>query len=57
MYSNKSEMVEAAFVGVVAGLVSGLLIWAFLWAMAEEERLGISGMSSERILVRDRLGK
>lgn len=57
MYSNNSEMVEAAFIGVVTGLVSGLLIWAFLWAAAEEDRLGISGMSSERILVRDRLGK
>ena len=57
MYSNKSELVEAAFAGVVAGLVSGLLIWAFLWAMAEEDRLGISGMSSERILVREEMRK
>lgn len=38
-------------------LVALVIATAFLWALAEEERLGISGMSSERILVRDRLGK
>ncbi len=57
MYIDKSEIVEAAFIGVVAGFVSAVLIWGFLWAMDKEEELGISGMSSERILVRDRLGK
>ena len=38
-------------------LVILVMVAASLWAIAEEERLGISGMSSERILVRDRLGK
>ncbi len=38
-------------------LVILVMVAACLWAISEEERLGISGMSSERILVRDQLGK
>jgi hypothetical protein len=30
---------------------------ASLWAISEEDRLGISGMSSERILVREEMKK
>ena len=57
MHIDNSEIVEAAFIGVVAGFVSAVLIWGFLWAMDMEDELGISGMSSERILVREELKK
>ena len=36
-------------------LVGLVMLAACLWALAEEERLGISGMSSERILVREEM--
>ena len=36
-------------------LVGLVMLSACLWALAEEERLGISGMSSERILVREEM--
>ena len=38
-------------------LVVLVMVAACLWALAEEERLGISGMSSERILVKDEMSK
>ena len=38
-------------------LVVLVMVAASLWAISEEERLGISGMSSERILVKDEMRK
>ena len=38
-------------------LVGLVMLAACLWALAEEERLGIAGMSSERILVKDEMRK
>ena len=38
-------------------LVILVMVAASLWAISEEERLGISGMSSERILVKDEMRK
>ena len=42
---------------VFMGVVFAIMGWAFLWAAEKERELGIDGMSSERILVRDKLGK
>ena len=36
-------------------LVMLVMVVASLWAMAKEEQLGISGMSSERILVQEEM--
>ena len=41
---------------VAAGIIAGFL-YALGWAYEREQELGIAGMSSERILVRDELGK
>ena len=38
-------------------LVGLVMAAACLWAISEEERLGISGMSSERILVKEEMRK
>ena len=38
-------------------LVILVMVAASLWAISEEQRLGISGMSSERILVKDEMRK
>ena len=38
-------------------LVGLVMLGSCLWALAEEDRLGISGMSSERILVREEMRK
>ena len=38
-------------------LVILVMVAASLWAISEEERLGISGMSSERILVKEEMKK
>ena len=43
-------------VGFIAmTLMAGFLVWMFAWADKREHELGISGMSSERILVVDEL--
>ena len=36
-------------------LITGIMGYAFLWAADKERELGISGMSSERILVAEEL--
>ena len=41
---------------VAAGIIAGFL-YALGWAYEREQELGIHGMSSERILVRDELRK
>lgn len=38
-------------------LVILVMVAASLWAISEEARLGISGMSSERILVKEEMRK
>ena len=38
-------------------LVILVMVAASLWAISEEQRLGIAGMSSERILVKDEMRK
>ena len=44
--------------GFIVMLAMGMfLAWMFLWAAEKEEELGISGMSSERILVREEMKK
>ena len=40
---------------VFMGVVFAIMGWAFLWAAEKERELGIAGMSSERILVREML--
>ena len=40
---------------VFMGVVFAIMGWAFLWAAEKERELGIDGMSSERILVREML--
>ena len=47
------DIVATVFMGVVFAIMG----WAFLAAAEKERELGIAGMSSERILVRDELGK
>ena len=42
---------------VFLGIVFVVMGWAMLAAAEKERELGIAGMSSERILVRDELGK
>lgn len=36
-------------------VVFAIMGWAFLWAAEKEDELGISGMSSERILVQEEI--
>ncbi len=34
-------------------IISSIFVFALLWSAAEEERLGIDGISSERLLIQD----
>ena len=47
--------IEDLTVFLSCALVGLVMAAACLWAMAEEERLGIAGMSSERILVQEEI--
>ena len=49
--------IEDLTVFLSCALLGLVMAAACLWAMAEEERLGIAGMSSERILVKDEMSK
>ena len=40
---------------VVTFCMVGFFTWMLIWAHNKEQRLGIDGMSSERILVREEL--
>ena len=42
---------------IVTALMAGFLMWMLIWANNRERELGISGMSSERILVREEMKK
>lgn len=51
MHVTFKDIVEFAVIGFVVGGMMAM----FAWADARERELGISGMSSERILVQDEL--
>ncbi len=51
MHVSFKDIVEFALIGLVVGGMVAMLAWAD----AREHELGISGMSSERILVQDEL--
>ena len=48
-------MVQQLVETVIVLGIMGLFVWGLLWASDKEAELGITGMSSERILVKEEM--
>ena len=56
MYEEKSMKENLIECSVILCIMAGV-VYGLLWAAEREKELGIHGMSSERILAREELGK
>jgi hypothetical protein len=54
MTDKEIQNVVGDIIGFVwLAIISSIFVFALLWSAAEEERLGIDGISSERLLIQD----
>jgi hypothetical protein len=54
MTDKEVQNVVGDIIGFVwLAIISSIFVFALLWSAAEEERLGIDGISSERLLIQD----
>ena len=54
MIDQNTSNITSNIIGFIwLAIISSVFVFALLWSAAEEERLGIDGISSERLLIQD----